>query len=73
MTKFKYNKLLKMKRQENEFKYLNAEKGKKGKEILYSSITMADYLLPYNKINISEKRSLFAIRNKMVELPENCS
>ena len=68
MTKMQYNKLLKLKINENAFKYLNAKKGKKGTEIVYSSISMADYLQTYNKMIISKKQSIFAIRNKMVEL-----
>ena len=30
-------------------KYLNGKLGRKGKEIMYSSISMADYLPPYKK------------------------
>ena len=61
---------MKLKIKENAFKYLNAKKGKKGKEIACSIRSMADYLLPYSKISKSEKHSNFAIRNKMVKLPE---
>ena len=70
ITKMQYNKLLKLKIKGNAFKYLNAKKGKKGTEIVYSSISMADYLQTYNKMSISQKQSIFAIRNKTNELPE---
>ena len=34
---------------------------------------MADYLLPDSKLSITQKRRLFSIRNKMLEIPENYS
>ena len=34
---------------------------------------MAEYLLPYNKMSISQKRKIFEIRNKMVDIPDNFS
>ena len=49
MTKMKFNKILKVKSIENAMKYLNGKIGRKGKEIMYSSISMADYLPPYKK------------------------
>ena len=38
----------------------------------YPSLEMADYLLPYNdKMDIEEKQRLFAVKNRMVEIPSN--
>ena len=73
MTKAKFNSILKTKMKENALKYLNQKKGKKGNEISYESIEMAEYLLPYNKLSISQKRRMYEIRNKMVDIPENFS
>ena len=50
MTKLKFNKLLKQRINENAVKYLTEKQGTKGKEIDYSNITMADYLLPNNNL-----------------------
>ena len=73
MTNTKFNKILKIKSKESALRYLNEKKGKKGKEISYHSIEMAEYLLPYNKMSISQKRKIFEIRNKMVDIPDNFS
>ena len=73
MTKAKFNSILKTKMKENALKYLNQKKGKKGNEISYESMEMAEYLLPYNKLSISQKRRMYEIRNKMVDIPENFS
>ena len=73
MTKTKFNKILKIKSKESALRYLNEKKGKKGKEISYHNIEMAEYLLPYNKMSISQKRKIFEIRNKMVDIPDNFS
>ena len=43
----------------------------KGKEIIYSNITMADYLLPNNNLSNLDKQRIFAIRNEMIEIPNN--
>ena len=46
----------------------------KGCEIEYRSLEMADYLLPFNnKLTIEEKRNLFAVRNKMINIQCNFS
>ena len=52
--------------------YLQKMRGKKGQEIEYREIKMADYLMPYGEsLTISEKRFIFAMRNRMIEIPEN--
>ena len=71
MTKSKYNNLLKKMINENALDYLTKKKGAKGKEITYKNIEMAEYLQPYSKISVIEKRKLFEIRNKMTNIPNN--
>ena len=71
MSKSKYNSLLKQRINENALEYLIGKQGKKGKEIKYSNITMADYLLPNNNLSNLDKQRIFAIRNKMIEIENN--
>ena len=53
--------------------YLKAKQNIKGKEITYSDIDMAEYLQPINsKLNIEQKRKMFAVRNMMVDIPTGC-
>ena len=55
-------------------RYLLENRGKKGCEIEYRSLEMADYLLPFNnKLTIEEKCNLFAVRNKMINIESNFS
>ena len=52
--------------------YLQKLRGKKGHEIEYNEIKMAEYLMPNGEpLSISEKRWIFAIRNRMVLIPTN--
>ena len=53
------------------FHYLMGKRGKKGMEIEYSSIRMAEYLLPNDVLSISEQRYVFSIRNRMVKIENN--
>ena len=46
--------MVKEKVNEAALKYLINKQGKKGQEIKYPYIEMADYLLPYNKQTIEE-------------------
>ena len=44
----------------------------KGKDINYKEYQMSDYLLPNENLNnIEDQRYLFAIRNKMIDIPSN--
>ena len=72
MTKQKFTKLLRNKVNTRAFEYLTGKQGFKGQEIQYSCIEMSEYLLPTNmKLTIEEKRRLFGIRNKMLDIPSN--
>ena len=74
MTKNKFKNILKEKIKKEAFVYLIKNKGIKGKEINYPVLKMADYLLP-NKtgISIEDQRSIFSVRNRMVNIPDNFS
>ena len=48
------------------FEYLLNLRGKKGQEIHYSELKMADYLVPSDQgLSITDKRYMFAIRNRI--------
>ena len=46
---------------------------KKGNEIGYSGLELADYLQPINSMKIERILKLFIIRNRMVPIPNNFS
>ena len=72
MPKNRFKNMLNLKVKENALEYLLGKRGSKGKEMNYPSLEMADYLLPYNdKMDIEEKQRLFAVKNRMVEIPSN--
>lgn len=53
--------------------YILKLRGSKGREIEYNEIKMADYLMP-NRENLTledNKRYIFAIRNRMIQIPNN--
>ena len=70
MSIIQFKNLLKKKISEIALKYLLKKKVSKGKEIEYSCIEMAEYLLPYNdEFNIEEKQRMYGTRNRMVDIP----
>ena len=72
MSKNQLTKILKEKQGKNALKYLVDKQGTKGKDIQYSRIEMSEYLLPYTEsLTIEQKRSMFEIRNKMTNIPNN--
>ena len=72
MTYNQFKKQVKERVKENAYKYLMNKVGSKGKENVYTELTMADYLLPENKdLSISQKQQLFAVKNRMVTIPAN--
>ena len=63
MSKNQFNKLLKELLRENAFKYLIDKQCSKGSAILYSDLSMSDYLLPTNsELTVEEKQHLFAVK-----------
>ena len=54
-------------------KYLIGKQGLR-QEMKYSRMEMSEYLLPTNKnLTIDQKRRLFAIKDKMIDIPSNFS
>ena len=52
--------------------YLLDKRKSKGKEIIYKKLEMAEYLQPVNtKLNTENKRKMFAVRNRMVDIKSN--
>ena len=74
MSITRYSELIRIKCNESALRYLLNKRGKKGSKIQYSELEMSEYLLPNEKFDISEQKSVFAIRNKMTDIPSNfCS
>ena len=74
IPKTNYLQLLKGKIRNIALEYLLDKRGSKGSEIKYSYLEMADYLLPFNNnLSIEEKCELFAIKNRMINIPNNFS
>ena len=72
MTKDKYTRILKSKIESCAFEYLLSKQGTKGKEIIYSHLQMAEYLQPLNNmLTIEQKRDMFSVKNRMVNIPFN--
>ena len=71
MPTTKYKRLVSAKLKPLAFTYLMSRRGEKGKEIQYKEIEMAEYLLPNNSLNIENKRTIFSIRNRMVQISAN--
>ena len=72
MSKENFKKIIKMKISEISLEYLLKKRSSKGKEIRYDRLKMADYFQPYSKnLTLEEKRKLFSVRNRMVEIGYN--
>ena len=66
-----FKKLVKISVKNASYTYLMNKCRSKGKENIYSELSMAEYLLPENKITISEKQRLFSVKNRMIKIPSN--
>ena len=63
LTKTKFAKLLKEAIRPKALAYLVKKQGKKGQEITYSELKMAEYLMPnLENISIEDRRTIFEIR-----------
>ena len=72
MSRNEFQNLIKRRREINALEYLHNKRGSKGNEIEFTSLQMSEYLLPYNSMmNIEEKRELFALRNRMTDIPNH--
>ena len=64
MNQNKYVNRLNKRMNENVLKYLLNKQKSKGKEIKYSEIQMAEYLLPINtQLTVIQKQKMFAVKN----------
>ena len=71
ISKNQFSQIVKKAIQERALEYLVEKQGSKGQEISWKELKMADYLLPSNQnISLDEQRSIFAIRNIMVIIPQ---
>ena len=72
ISKYTYKALIKKSIHNKAFEYLIAKRRSKGQEIEYRELKMAEYLTPgCEKLTITEQRNIFAIRNRMVDIPTN--
>ena len=72
ISKHKYKELIKKSIQIRAFEYLISKRRSKGQEIIYKELKMAEYLTPgCEKLTILDQRNIFAIRNRMVDIPVN--
>ena len=74
MSNMQYKNLLNEKVRKTAFTYLTEKQRSKGGDISYTDLHMAEYLMPNSNIQSNTvKREIFAIRNKMVNIPANYS
>ena len=60
MTKAKFNNIIIKSIQSSALQYLLGKQGSIGKEVIYSSIKVAEYMMPnYTKFNIEQKETYF--------------
>ena len=71
MPTSQYKKSIREKCNNLALEYLLKKRGSKGKEIIYKEIQTAEYLLPNEELNIEKQRTIFAIRNRMIDIPAN--
>ena len=73
MTQNQFKSLVKEKCKQAAFSNLieKQKAGSKGRDIKYSFLEMADYLLPQARISIKDQRELFAIRSRTNPLGAN--
>ena len=71
MTRNSFKHLIHEKSSEASFRYLLSLRKTKGSEITYTKLSMANYLSPNNKMSITQKQQIFAIRNRMIYTNNN--
>ena len=72
LTLGQFQKIVKQKVLNAALEYLQNKQGKKGGEIIYSELKMSEYLQPNDTgLSIEEKRNLFSVLNRMVNISEN--
>ena len=73
MSDYKYKSILKDRTKKAAYEYLTGKQRRKGGDIQYSDIQMAEYLLPVCRLTNEVKRDIFAMRNSMTNIPANFS
>ena len=73
MTENGYKEIVRKKCSEYAYKYLMNKRGTNGSELEYKELKMSEYLLPNNQLTIEEQRTLFGMRNGMIDIPANFS
>ena len=72
MSKQRLKQILNIKIKLKSKEYLESKRGSKGREIIYPNLEMAHYLLPNdNGLTVENKKMLFSIRNRMLQIPYN--
>ena len=67
MTENMFNNILNKRIKENALEYLVGKQRSKGKTMKYTSIQMAEYLLPKNmKMTVSQKQNMFSVKKQNV-------
>ena len=69
-----FKKIVKERIRKQAFIYLKDKIRSKGKENKFEDFSMAEYLLPENRIlTITDKQKLFEVKNRMTQIPVNFS
>ena len=71
MTKYRYSNLIKERISINALNYLKEKHSKKEGQIQYKTLEIVEYLKPTNELTNKEKRKICAIRNDMIDIPNN--
>ena len=68
MTKSMFKELVKRQTEKEALKYLKSKVKKKGEEIEYKILELQEYLRPETKLKLHDKKYIFKIRTKIVEI-----
>ena len=72
MSKNKFSKLIRERSKIKALDYLIGKQRVKGKDMKYENLEMSEYLLPSTPaLTIEERQRLFAMKNKMVDIPNH--
>ena len=72
LKKTQFTKILKKSIKQKAFEYVIKKQKKKGQDICYTELKMAEYLMPNSEnISIEDRRNIFEIRNRMLPINEN--
>ena len=69
----KFEQILKPRINKTALGYLTSRQGIKGGEMSYSDIEMSEYLTPTVEMSILEKRNMFSVKKRMINISSNFS